>query len=134
MLTRSIFLQRALLSYLTPSSACSSLVKTLRQRMEQHGSTTSKKKDNCTYDSLNGFVKQASVWVVGAVWGKKKILQSLKAPHFDRIKPKFERLKTQPKMVTHTRHKAGRTTQLPLPHGAAPHNQPPQSTFCRHCG
>lgn len=31
-----------------------------------------KKRHNCTYDSLYGFVKQASVWVAGAVWFKKK--------------------------------------------------------------
>lgn len=38
--------------------------------MAQQQAKKKKKLYNCTYDSLYGFLKQASVWVVGAVWKK----------------------------------------------------------------
>lgn len=48
-----------------------------------------KEQDNCTYDGCTVFVKQASVWVAGAVWlkeqknkNKTKNTAIFKAPSF----------------------------------------------------
>lgn len=107
--------------------------------MAQQQAKKKKKKDNCTYDSLYGFVKQASVWVVGAVW-KKNTAIFKSTLILIMLNQGLNDLRLNQKMVlmvqTHgnTRHKAGRTTLLPLPQRLGSQNELPQSTFCRHCG
>lgn len=124
--------------------------------MAQQQATKEEKKLNCTYDSLYGFVKQASVWVAGAVWLKKRKQQPQgkkqnktkkntaifkKHPHFDQ--PKFERLKTKPRIVLLAEsrdqwlHQAqgGQDRIHPIATRGRVRRHPlPQSTFWRHCG